>query len=143
MMMFKLYLLSYADDTIILAESPYELQKALDAMSEYCSNWNLKVNTDKTKVVIFSKGKTRNKPDFIYEGAKLDIVDEFIYLGVKINYNGTYKKEQNYALQQGNRSMFSLISKCRAQNLDIDLQIELFDSLVQPVMLYGSEVWGA
>ena len=89
----------YADDTIILAESPYELQKALDAMSEYCSNWNLKVKTDKTKVVIFSKGKTRNKPDFIYEGSKLlDIVDEFIYLGVKMSYNGTYKKEQNYAL---------------------------------------------
>ena len=63
---FKLYILLYADDTIILAESPSDLQKALNGMYIYCSDWNLSVNASKTKVVIFSKGKIRNKPDFLY-----------------------------------------------------------------------------
>ena len=38
--------------------------------------------------------------------------------------------------------MFSLISKARALNLDLDLQIDLFDSIVQPVSLCWYEVWG-
>ena len=33
---FKLYLLLYADDTVIFAESPEELQIALDTMRSYC-----------------------------------------------------------------------------------------------------------
>ena len=32
----KLYVLLYADDTIIMAEGPHELQVALNALSEYC-----------------------------------------------------------------------------------------------------------
>ena len=55
---FKLYLLLYADDTVVFAESPEELQTALDTMQSYCDTWKLQVNTSKTKVVIFSKGKT-------------------------------------------------------------------------------------
>ena len=35
---FKLYLYLYADDTIVLAESPNELQKVLDDMDAYCSS---------------------------------------------------------------------------------------------------------
>ena len=56
---FKLYLLLYADDTVIFAESPDELQVALGRMKSYCDIWNLQVNTSKTKVVVFTKGKIR------------------------------------------------------------------------------------
>ena len=38
----KLYVLLYADDTIVLAESPDELQIALNALSDYCNKWKLK-----------------------------------------------------------------------------------------------------
>ena len=81
---FKLYLLLYADDTVILAENPQELQLAINAMSDYCNLWGLKVNTAKTKVVIFWKNKRglRNDPNFLFEGSILQIVDHFSYLGV-------------------------------------------------------------
>jgi sorting nexin-29 len=60
----KLCILLYADDTIILAESPHQLQKALDGMAEYCRKNKLKVNETKTKIVVFSRGKIRNIPTF-------------------------------------------------------------------------------
>ena len=47
----KLYVLLYADDTIIMAESPKELQLALDALSEYCQTWKLNINISKTKII--------------------------------------------------------------------------------------------
>ena len=61
----RLYCLLYADDTIILAESPEDLQSDLNCVYNYCKDWNLTVNTSKTKVMIFSKGKTRNNPNFL------------------------------------------------------------------------------
>jgi len=45
---FKLYLLLYADDTVIFAESPEQLLLALDAMLRYCNLWKLSVNNSKT-----------------------------------------------------------------------------------------------
>ena len=42
---------------ILLAETPEQLQKALNAVSDYCSLWKLTVNTSKTEIVIFSSGK--------------------------------------------------------------------------------------
>jgi hypothetical protein len=38
--------------------------------------------------------------------------------------------------------MFSIISKSRSLHLDIDTQLHLFNSVVVPIMMYGSEVWG-
>ena len=38
---FKLYILLYADDTVIFAESPEGLQTAFDTMQLYCDTWKL------------------------------------------------------------------------------------------------------
>ena len=35
-------------------------RKALESFEKYCNIWKLKVNTGKTKVVVFSKGKMKN-----------------------------------------------------------------------------------
>ena len=44
----KLFVLLYADDTIILAENETELQLALNKVYEYCMMSKLSVNTTKT-----------------------------------------------------------------------------------------------
>ena len=48
-----LFLLLYADDTIVLAECPEDLQRALDILKIYCEFWGLDINVRKTKVMIF------------------------------------------------------------------------------------------
>ena len=53
-----------ADDTIVLAESPTQLQSALDTLFNYCETWKMHVNTAKTKVLVFSRGKIRKLPEF-------------------------------------------------------------------------------
>ena len=48
--------LLYADDTIVLAERPEDLQRALDILKIYCEFWGLDINVRKTKVMINFKG---------------------------------------------------------------------------------------
>ena len=59
---FELYLLLYADDTVVLAESKEQLQAALNSMYFYSQTWKLEVNPSKTKVVIFSKRRSLFSP---------------------------------------------------------------------------------
>ena len=139
---FKLYLLLYADDTVIFAESVDELQVALDRMKSYCDTCNLQVNTSKSKVVVFTKRKIRRKPVFHYNAELLEIVDDFSYLGIKFNYNGKFGKTKKYLADQVRKAMFSLVKKARKIFLPPDLQLHLFDSMITPILLYGSEVWG-
>ena len=38
---------------------------------------------------------------------------------------------------------YSLLKQARTLQLPTDLQIELFNKLVKPILLYGCEIWGA
>ena len=138
----QLFVLLYADDTIVLADSPEQLQAALSALYDYCKQWKLTVNISKTKVVIFSRGKVRKYPVFMYGDCKLEVVDDYIYLGSKFNYNGKFNKAIAKQVMQAKRAMFDLLTKSRRLSLPIDIQLELFDRMVVPILLYGSEVWG-
>jgi len=47
----------------------------------------------------------------------LEAVNDFNYLGLMVNYNGKF----------GNI---------------VDVQVQVFDSMISPILVYGSEVWG-
>lgn len=59
----RLYLLLYAVNTAVLAENREELQSALNGLHEYTEQWELGVNSTKTKIVIFPQGKVIILPD--------------------------------------------------------------------------------
>ena len=136
-----LFLLLYADDTIVLAECPEDLQRALDILKIYCELWGLDINVRKTKVMIFSRGKIRKMPKFNFNEETVDVVWDYKYLGVKFNYNNKFKKAQQLQFLLANRAMFSLLRKCRQLNLPLDIQLELFEKCVHPILLYGCEIW--
>ena len=93
-------------------------------------------------VVIFSRGKVRRYPDFVFGSDKLDVVDEYVYLCVKLNYNGKYKKMIQKQITQARKALYCMLARVRKLQLPIDIQCQLFDNLVLPVLLYGSEVLG-
>ena len=59
-----------------------------------------------------------------------------------MNFNNTFAKAMNKQLDQGHRAQFSMLIKARNLDLPIDIQTKLFESIVCPILLYGSEVWG-
>ena len=73
-------MLLYADDTIILAENERNLQTALDSVYEYCTEFKLIVNTNKTKKNIFSRGKVRRFTTFKFGCDIIEVVSDYVYL---------------------------------------------------------------
>ena len=63
----KLFVLLYADDTIIFGKDATHSQHALNAFEAYCKTWKLKVNVSKTKIVIFGRGRPNKNLHFFFE----------------------------------------------------------------------------
>ena len=59
----------------------------------YCSRWKLKVNTNKTKIMIFrSGGILRRNVLFMYDWKPIEIVKKFSYLGIIFTAGGPFLK---------------------------------------------------
>ena len=87
-------MLLYADDVVLFAKSPESLQHMLNNVLAYSTAWDLEVNTDKTKTLIFENG-WKALYQFYYGEILLEPVDSFKYIGVQffsnVNWNRTQK----------------------------------------------------
>ena len=104
----KLFILLYADDTAILAESEGDLKNALVKYENYCNAWKLTVNVDKSKIIVFSKGRQTNY-DFNLCGSRLEIVKEYKYLGILFNRSCSFYKNNFFIASQATKASFSLL----------------------------------
>lgn len=139
---FQKFILLFADDTLLLAESKLGLQLLLNKLCMYCEKWNLTVNTNKTKVMIFSRTNRHEQVEIFYNETLLEIVSTFIYLGVNISSNGKFYQAQKHLSEQASKALFALRKLFDSNVLCIKDKLKLFDSLVQPILMYGSEIWG-
>ncbi len=80
--------------------------------------------------------------DFKFKGENIEIVEEYKYLVVTMNRIGSFETCQEQLAQQGKRAMYGLTVKCREFDFPVDLQLELFEAMVLPIITYGCEVWG-
>jgi hypothetical protein len=63
-------------------------------------------------------------------------------LGVLFNYNGNITNAKKRVIVQSQKALYSVYYKIRNIKIPIDLQLKIFDALVAPTLLYGSEVLG-
>ena len=60
--------LAYADDIVLLSTNKEGLQIAIETVHKYCINWKFKIDSSKTKTLIFSRGNKKNKAYKHYSG---------------------------------------------------------------------------
>ena len=137
----QLFLLLYADDAVVFAKSPEVLQLILNDVESYCTLWGLKINTRKTKAMIFEKGRHTHF-DFYLDNVKLELVDSFKYLGIHFFKNGNWNRTQQRLAQHGSFALHKLFSLFNQTELNISNKCKLFDVLVGSILNYGAEVWG-
>ena len=136
-------LLMYADDLVILSRTVVGMQRALNALSEYCDQWKLRVNTGKTKMMVFKNGSKQSKVEtWSYKDSEIEKVKSFKYLGVTLAFNGLWRTHQNIAAESANKNMLIARRAAYKDTLPVTMLTRIFDTMVQPVLTYGCEVWG-
>jgi hypothetical protein len=136
-------ILLFADDMVLLEEGEEELNGLMTGVSEYCTEWHLGVNDDKTMVLVVSKdGKKKAKVG--YGLTELECVERYPYLGTLFTSDGKWEEEINRRVQAG-RVALNGISKQIVWNKHVGVGVKkvLFEALVKSRMLYGAEIWWA
>ena len=139
----QIHSLLYADDICIIAESGEDLQVMLTSLSEWCSNWDLNINTSKTQVVHFhSKSVPRSTFKFYIKNKELEIVSQYRYLGLVLEESLDMSYTAKIVAQSATRALGVLINKFKAHGgMPYETYTRLFYSLVQQVLEYAAPVW--
>ena len=138
----KLSCLLYADDLVLLASDPVSLQNNLNRLNTYCNKWHLSVNLKKTKIVAFSTSGRKCKHQFVYDKKLIDNVSEYNYLGIKFASSGTFTFAKKELIFKARKALFKVYKSVNYPLCSVQLMSKLFDTLVKPILLYGSEIWG-
>ena len=135
--------LMFADDLALFADSPAGLQHSLSILEQFCHQWKLNINAQKSKVLIFSKAKLKLQYRFYINQSEVEVVHSYKYLGFIITSNGSLKSSVSTLVNQARKAMFVLMKKAAYLNYPPPaLMCKLFDALVAPVCEYACEWWG-
>ena len=137
--------LLWADDLILFSDSLSGIQKQLDGLFGFCSKNRMIVNELKTKIMVFGNGA---KGNVIFNGKHLDWVEKYKYLGNIINStkqmnSDIFKENSKYLCNKARGTIFSFFKKTKSfGTLSPELMVQAYKTLVQPILLYGSDNWG-
>ena len=103
--------LLFADDLLILSEAKAGLQHSLSNLSNYCDNWQLAINVNKTKSMIFKQNYTKTEPSFVYyRNNQIQNVSEYPCLGITLTINGNLSHSTTDLVKKANTALFCIQS---------------------------------
>ena len=127
---------SYADDTILMAESEEELKSFLMKMKEESEKVGLRLNIQKTKIM--ASGPITS---WQIDGQTVETVSDFICWGSKITADGDCSHEIKRRLLFGIKVMTNLDRIFKSRDITLPTKFRLVKAMVFPVVMYGCESW--
>jgi hypothetical protein len=74
-------------------------------------------------------------------GDRIEIVEDFIYLGSKFHKDGEEKHEITRRIKLANNAYFSLVSIFRSKDIHRAIKTKIYKTMIRPVLYYGYEGW--
>ena len=128
--------LRYADDTTLMVESEEELKSLLMKVKEESEKVGLKLNIQKTKVMV-----SCHITSWEIDGETVETVSDFIFGGSKITADGDCSHEIKRCLLLARKVMSNLHSIFKSRDITLPTKVRLVKPMVFPVVMYGCESW--
>ena len=122
------------DDTTLTAESEEELKSLLIKVKEENEKPALKLNIQKTKIMV--SGPIAS---WQIDREIMETVTDFIFLGSKITADGDCSHEIKRCLLLGRKAMTILESILKSRDITLPRKVFLVRALVFSVVMYGCE----
>ena len=134
----NLYLntLLFADDQVVIQDSEDKLQKSVYILNQMSKDYNLKISTDKTKIMAF-KGKHLVCSKIEINRSILEQVKQFNYLGCKLSLDGEPDFDRKINRFQ---TICSTIRK-HLKETCTDTHMKFYKVVARPTLLNGSKRW--
>ena len=136
-----------ADDLALLSETRSGLQRLLDGFSNFCKQWHLVVNMDKTKFSVFNKHLAFKScsDSILYNGEAVKETSDYVYVGINFSTDkNRFKTHLENVADSANRAIYGAMSLARnacGGELSALTHLHILDSQIRPVLEYASPIW--
>ena len=133
--------LMFADDLVLLSSSKEGLQQSLDILHKFSQTWALSINMDKTKILTFQKRSNSQKNKFTLGTTEIEHTKNYRYLGLILSSTGHFGLAVNELKEKARRAFYAIKRKIPI-DIPIRTWLKILNAIIDPIILYGSEIWG-
>ena len=137
--------LLFADDTVLLAESAEDMRKSLQCLQSWCEEWSVRINVEKSAMMHIRKKRVdRCAATFKIGMDEIPWVSSYKYLGCVIDEFLDCSRIVEHRVKLGSQALGAWLRRCRESVGEVNARsfLQLLQSLVESVLMYGAEVWG-
>lgn len=130
----------FADDIIVMAGSEEELQRNLMIWNEELTNNGMKINANKTQVMLI--GKDHQKIKIQINEQEIEQTKQFKYLGVTIDNDGRQEIDISERIEKCNKLYYTMnVNFINKREVSQKTKLTVYKTIFRPTMTYGCESW--
>jgi len=129
---------------ILLSDDPRVMQNMIDKLREYCDMWNLEINMQKSKMMVFRNGGKLAAAEKWFIGQdEIEIVSEYSYLGVIMTPQISFSKHVESRCLKAKAAINAAWKNVLAnKNVSIQGKWKIFLAVCRAIQSYAAQVWG-
>ena len=143
----KIAHLLLADDLALISESKYGLQKLIEGFQNFCKQWHLVVNMDKTKFSVFNSNLAHNSDSnpITYNKEEVKQTSDYVYVGINFSTdNKRFASHLDNVAESANKAIFAAMALAKnaiGGEMSALTYLHIFDTQIRPILEYGSVIW--
>ena len=122
--------MTYADDTVLLAETEEDLREILNEVNRIGKTFDMKMNAKKTKTMLVSKDATLTKVSLKIDGDIIKQTDNYTYLGQTITSNGKCNDEILKRIEIARGAFNSMLKSITARHISMKTRKRILKACV-------------
>lgn len=117
------------------------IQSELNKLSEYASTNKMKINTDKTKIMLFNNSKQRDfQPMIQLEGCQLEVVEQMKLLGVIVTSDLKWHENTKHITKKAYGRLW-IIKRLKMMGASTQTLLDVYCHQVRSVLEFSAVVW--
>ena len=130
--------LMFADDVSCFSDTVIRLQRMIDLIAKFCKAVGMKLNLNKTKIMVFRNGGiVKQIEKWLYQGTQIEIVSIYKYLGLYFTPKLIWTKTKELTAMQAQKAVCSIFKfQKKFGHFCPNDAFKLFDSMVKPILCY-------
>jgi len=92
---------------------------------------------------VFNNTGRLSKDKFVFNGNHITNEKKYTYLGVTFSASGSFTDGKTNLYKKASKAFFKLKKYFSDLKPNVKTLLHLFDHTIKPILLYGSEIWGA
>eukprot|EP00808_Paulinella_micropora_P003301 g68234.t1 len=132
--------LLYADDIVMLAESPEELNAMIEVVRSFCDTWRIEINLAKSQVMeVHPRGVCRKAEGYYYGSKAIEVVKQYKYLGLMLTNTLSWDAHHERALAKARKGHVALARLFARREIPFAAKRAMWTTTTLSSLEYGAE----